>query len=102
MSQVGRLGAGYAGGLLLMDRGGDMLNYFRERQEALNATPGRRIYNYASGAVVLVVMALVFAGLASIWIAWATFAGSLVLDAFLARKWIKEDALRDYRAGQRQ
>ena len=47
-------------------------------------------------------MALVFAGLASIWIAWATFAGSLVLDAVLARKWIRDDALRDYRAGQRQ
>lgn len=79
-----------------------MLNYFRERHDALNATPGRRIYNYASGAVVLVVMALVFAGFASIWIAWATFAGSLVLDSVLARKWIREDALRDYRAGQRQ
>ena len=82
--------------------GGDMLNYFRERQEALNATSGRRFYNYASGAVVLVVMALVFVGLVSIWISWATFAGSLVLDAFLTRKWIREDALRDYRARQPQ
>lgn len=79
-----------------------MLNYFRERQEALNATPGRRTYNYASGAVVLAVMALVFAGLVPIWTSWATFAGSLVLDAFLARKWIREDALRDYRERQPQ
>ena len=78
-----------------------MLNFFREAHEARIATPGRRIYNYASGAVVLVVMALVFSGLVSIWISWATFAGALVLDAFLTRKWIREDALRDYMAGQR-
>ncbi|WP_426978248.1 hypothetical protein ACQCSU_03210 [Pseudarthrobacter sp. O4] len=82
--------------------GGAMLNYFRERQEALGATPGRRIYNYASGAVILVVMALVFAVLAPAWIFWIAFAVSCVLDVFLTRKWIREDALRAYRAGQHQ
>jgi hypothetical protein len=75
-----------------------MLNYIRERQEALGATPGRRIYNYASGALVLAVMALVIAGLAPIWISWATLVASCVLDVFLTRKWIREDALRGYRA----
>jgi membrane protein implicated in regulation of membrane protease activity len=75
-----------------------MLNYIRERQEALGATPGRRIYNYASGAVILAVMALVFAGLARTWIFWMAFVVSVVLDAFLTRKWIQEDALSDYRA----
>ncbi|WP_211880943.1 NfeD family protein [Pseudarthrobacter albicanus] len=75
-----------------------MLNYIRERQEALAATPGRRFYNYAAGAVILAVMALVFAGLAPIWISWATFAASCVLDTFLTRRWIREDTLRAYRA----
>ncbi|MBT2536256.1 hypothetical protein [Arthrobacter sp. ISL-69] len=82
--------------------GGAMLNYFRETQEARTATPGRRIYNYASTGVILVVMALVFAGLVPLWIFWIAFPVSLVLDAFLTRKWIREDALRDYRAGQPQ
>lgn len=83
-------------------KGDSMLTYIRERQEALGASPGRRIYNYASGAVILVVMALVFAGLAPLWIFWIAFPVSLVLDVFLTRKWIKEDALRSYRAGQAQ
>jgi hypothetical protein len=77
-----------------------MLNYFREAQEARMATPGRRIYNYASGAVILVVVALVFANLAPLWIFWIAFPVSLILGAFLTRKWIREDALRDYRASQ--
>ncbi|WP_205651395.1 hypothetical protein [Arthrobacter pascens] len=77
-----------------------MLNYFRETQEARIATPGRRIYNYASGAVVLAIMAFVIAGLAPAWISWTAFAVSCLLDAFLTRKWIRADALRDYRARQ--
>ena len=77
-----------------------MLNYFRETQEARIATPGRRIYNYASGAVILLVMALVFANLAPLWIFWIAFPVSLIMDIFLTRKWIREDALRDYRARQ--
>ncbi len=79
-----------------------MLNFFREAQEARLATPGRRIYNYASGAVILGVVALVFANLAPLWIFWIAFPVSLVLDVFLTRKWIREDALRDYRARQLQ
>lgn len=75
-----------------------MLNYFRERQEALDATPGRRIYNYASGALVIAVMALVIAGLAPIEVSWATLVASCVLDFFLSRIWIREDALGAYRA----
>lgn len=75
-----------------------MLNYIRERQEALGAAPGRRIYNYASGAVILATIALVLSGLAPIWIFWATFAASCVLDVFLTRTWIRNDALRAYRA----
>lgn len=71
-----------------------MLTYFGERQEALGATSRRRTYNYASGAMILVIMALVFAGLAPLWIFWITFPMSLVLDAFLTRSWIYEDALR--------
>jgi hypothetical protein len=70
-----------------------VLNYFRERQEALGATPGRRIYNYASGVVILAVMALVFSGLAPLWTFWIVFPMSLVLDFFLTRNWIREDAL---------
>ncbi len=77
-----------------------MLKHFREAQEARIATSGRRIYNYASGAVVLVVMALVFANLAPLWIFWIAFPVSLVLDVILTRKWIREDALRDDRAPQ--
>lgn len=79
-----------------------MLHYFRERQEALNATPGRRIYNFVSAAVVLAVMALVFAGVAPVWVSWATFAASVILDVLLTRKWIREDLLRDFRADQPQ
>lgn len=85
-----------------MDSGGAMLNYFREAQEARIATPGRRIYNYASGALVLAVMALVFANLAPIWVSWATLVASCALDVFLTRKWIREDSLRYYRARQPQ
>jgi membrane protein implicated in regulation of membrane protease activity len=79
-----------------------MLNYFRETQEARIATPGRRIYNYASGGVILVVTAFVFGGLVPLWIFWIAFPVSLVLDALLTRKWVREDALRDHRAAQRQ
>ena len=75
-----------------------MLNYFRERQDALDATSRRRIYNYASGALVLAVMALVFAGLAPLWASWATLLASCALDVFLTRKWIRDDALRAFRA----
>ncbi|UEL29448.1 hypothetical protein [Pseudarthrobacter sp. L1SW] len=73
-----------------------MLNYFRETQEARIATPGRRFYNYVSAAVILIVMALVFAGLVPLWIFWIAFPMSLVLDALLTRKWVREDALGDY------
>ena len=79
-----------------------MLTYVRERQEALAASSGRRIYNYASGAVVLVLMVLVFAGLAPQGIFWIVFPVSLVLDVFLTRKWIREDALRTHQAGLAQ
>lgn len=79
-----------------------MLNYFRETQEARIATPGRRFYNYVSAAVILMVMAMVFAGLVPLWIFWIAFPMSLVLDALLTRKWVREDALGDYRAAQRQ
>jgi hypothetical protein len=47
-------------------------------------------------------MALVFANLAPIWVSWATLVASCALDVFLTRKWIREDALRDYRAHQLQ
>jgi membrane protein implicated in regulation of membrane protease activity len=80
--------------------GGAVLDYFREAQEARMATPGRRIYNCASAAIILVVMALVFAGLVPLWIFWIAFPVSLGLDALLTRKWIREDALKGYRAGQ--
>ena len=79
-----------------------MLNYFRETQEARIATPGRRFYNYVSAAVILIVMALVFTGLVPLWIFWIAFPMSLVLDALLTRKWVREDALGDDRAAQRQ
>ena len=77
-----------------------MLNYFRETQEARFATLARRIYGYVSAGIVISVMALVFADLAPIWIFWTTFAVSCVLDAFLTRKWISDDALKAYRGGQ--
>lgn len=79
-----------------------MLNYFRETQDARIATLGRRVYNYASSAVILAVMAFVFVGLAPAWIFWTAFAVSCLLDAFLTRKWLRADALRDYRARQPQ
>ena len=74
-----------------------MLNYFREAQEARLATPARRMYGYVSAGIVVAVMALVIAGLAPLWISWATFAASCVLDAVLTRNWIREDALQAYR-----
>jgi hypothetical protein len=77
--------------------GGLMLNYFREAQEARFATPARRMYGYVSAGIVVAVMAMVFAGLAPIWISWTTFAASCVLDAVLTRRWISEDALQAYR-----
>jgi hypothetical protein len=43
--------------------GGAVLDYLREAQEARMATPVRRIYDFASAAIILVVMAWVFAGL---------------------------------------
>lgn len=79
-----------------------MLTYIRERQEALGATPGRRVYNYASGAMILVLMGLVFAGLAPQSIFWIVFPASVALDLVLTRGWIREDALRAHRAGQAQ
>lgn len=79
-----------------------MLNYFRETQEARIATRGRRMYTYASAGVILVVMALVFGGLVPLWIFWIAFPMSLALDAILTGTWVREDALRDYRAAQRQ
>ena len=74
-----------------------MLNYFRETQEARFATPARRMYGYVSTGIVVAVMALVFAGSAPLWIFWATFAASCVLDAVVTRHWIREDALQAYR-----
>ena len=74
-----------------------MLNYFREAQEARFATRARRIYGYVSTSIVVAVMALVLAGLAPLWISWATFAASCVLDAVLTRNWVREDALQAYR-----
>jgi hypothetical protein len=76
-----------------------MLNYFRETQEARFASSARRIYGYVSAGFVVAAVALVFAGLAPEWISWATFAVSCVLDAFLTRKWIREDALKAFRGG---
>lgn len=76
-----------------------MLNYFRETQEARFGTSARRIYGFVSAGLVVAVMALVFAGLALIWIFWATFAASCILDAFVTSKWIKEDALEANRGG---
>lgn len=80
--------------------GGAVLDYLREAQEARMATPVRRIYDFASAAIILVVMALVFAGLVPLWIFWTAFPVSLGLGALLTRKWIREDALKGYRAGQ--
>lgn len=77
-----------------------MLHYFRETQQARKATRARRIYNYASAAVLLAVAAWTFVVLAPAWIFWAVFAASFVLDAFLARKWVRDDALIDYWASQ--
>jgi len=77
-----------------------LLSYFREWQEARQATLGRRIYGYASSAVLLAVGVWVFLALAPVWIFWATFAATFLLDAFLTRKWVNEDPLRNYRAGE--
>lgn len=77
--------------------GGLMLNYFRETQEARFATRGRRMYGYVSAGIVVAVMAGVLAGHAPLWISWAIFAASCVLDAVLIRNWVREDALRAYR-----
>lgn len=60
-----------------------MLNYFRETQEARFATSARRIYGYVSAGFVVAVVALVFAGLAPIWISWAT----LLFLAFWTLSW---------------
>ena len=79
--------------------GGLMLNYFRETQEARFAASARRIYGFVSAGLVVAVVVLVIVGLAPIWISWATFTVSCVLDAFLTRKWIREDALAAYRGG---
>ena len=76
-----------------------MLNYFRETQEARFATAARRIYGYVSAGFVVAVISLVLVGLIPIWISWATVAVSYVLDAFLTRTWIREDALKAYRGG---
>ena len=71
-----------------------MLNYFREIQEARFATRGRRTYGYVSAGFVVAVMAAVVAGSAPLWISWAVFAASCVLDAVLTRRWIRGDALQ--------
>ena len=76
-----------------------MLNYFRETQEARFATSARRIYGLVSAGFVVAIVALVIVGIAPVWISWATFTVSCVLDAFLNRKWIREDALEAYRGG---
>lgn len=76
-----------------------MLNYFHEMQEARFATSARRIYGIASAGFVVAVMALVFSGLAPLWIFWSTFAISCVVDAFLTRQWSRRDALESYRGG---
>ena len=75
-----------------------MLNYFRETQEARFATRARRIYRYASAGFVVAVGFWVIAGLAPVWTSWTALGASFVLDAFLTRKWIREDALRAYRS----
>jgi hypothetical protein len=75
-----------------------MLNHFRETSEARNATPGRRIYNYVSVALQLAVGVWVFTTLAPAWIFVVAVAILWVLDIFLTRKWVREDALKAYRA----
>ncbi len=75
-----------------------MLNYFRETQEARFATRARRIYGYVSVGFVVAVGVVVIAGLAPVWTSWTILGVSCVLDAFLTRKWIREDALRAYRS----
>src|SRR6478736_7709085 len=77
-----------------------MLNYFRETQEARFATRARRIYGYVSVGFVVAVGVLVIAGLAPVWTSWTILGVSCLLDAFLTRKWIREDALRAYRSDQ--
>lgn len=74
-----------------------MLNYFREAQEARFATSARRIYGYVSAGFVVAAGVLVFAGLAPVWISWTILAVSCVVDAFLTRRWIRDDALKAYR-----
>ena len=78
--------------------GSSLLIYLRERQEALGATPGRKIHNFASGAMILVIMGLAFSGFVPLWAFWIAFPASLVLDLVLTRRWVGEDALRAHRA----
>lgn len=75
-----------------------MLKYYRERQDTLHATAGRRIYNYGSAALLLIVGVWVFTVHASPLIFWISVVASYGLDTFLIRRWIREDALRAYRA----
>ncbi|NYD77613.1 hypothetical protein [Arthrobacter cupressi] len=75
-----------------------MLNYFRERQQALEVNPQRRAIGYVSGAVVVALMVLVFVGIIPQWIFWAAFAASCVLDITLTRKWVRDDALKAHQA----
>lgn len=77
-----------------------MLNYFRETQEARFATSARRIYGYVSAGLVVTAAACVFAAIAPEWISWTVLAVSCVLDVFLTRTWIREDALEAYRGGE--
>ena len=75
-----------------------MLNYLRERREALHATPARRSFSFASALVICVLIGLGFASLVPQWLVWAALAASYVLDTVLSRKWIRDDALNAYRA----
>jgi uncharacterized membrane protein YhhN len=77
-----------------------MLNYLRERRDALNATHGRRNYNRISAASLLAFGVLAATLRTPIWVGWAALALSLLVDNLLIRKWIREDALRAYQADQ--
>ena len=71
-----------------------MLEYLRERSEARRATPGRRIYNYGSAAMLVAVGIWVFTTAAPGWIFLAAVAAVAAYDVFLTGKWVREDALR--------
>ncbi|MDP9904688.1 hypothetical protein [Arthrobacter bambusae] len=77
-----------------------MLNYLRERRDALSVTRSRRFYNGVSAALLLAFGAWAAAIHAPTWTAWAALAFALLVEALLVRKWIKDDALQAYQAEQ--